>query len=147
MTKLISRKVTQKDNANRSVNFPVIGVAVFDKDGLLEVDADKVEELISLTEESFDFEIHGKPKAPGKKSGEELSQFMSDLDSLTEEQLMELVGGTDDEDFKSKAPGMPIQRVKERLAKIMLENSKEPEEEKKEEKKKRGRPAKVVVKD
>jgi hypothetical protein len=113
--KLVSTKV-KTDNANRTVQFPVIGVATFDKDGFIEA-----------TVPSFDFVEVGKKVEPRKSTKDpelteaqlaELQDFSSLLSVIEDEAgLRNLIAGTEDKILIAKSIDWDMDEIKKQLLK------------------------------
>jgi hypothetical protein len=124
--KLVSTKV-KTDNANRTVQFPVIGVATFDKDGFLEVDDKVAAEFIEATVPSFDFVEVGKKVEPRKSTKDpelteaqlaELQDFSSLLSVIEDEAgLRNLIAGTEDKILIAKSIDWDMDEIKKQLLK------------------------------
>lgn len=120
MARLSSVKFSRKEYAGQTLNFPLIGSATFDKDGILEVADDKVDEFIELTLTSFAFEnldaveeeteeefdesketdkslASEKPKKVVSKTAQKKKELkmQAHLDSLNFKELIELAKETD----------------------------------------------------
>lgn len=119
MPKLISQNIPAKDNANRTIYFPIIGEATFNEKGELEVQDDKTAlDLIHATFESFNFVDIMAPKKELEPADEELAEYKELLNLATETEILELIRDCGDEDFKSRAAAMSNTKRKNGLIKI-----------------------------
>lgn len=131
MAKLVSRKYNKGQYNGQTLNFPVIGQATFSDKGVLEVEDDKVEALILLTETSFDFIAEGSEEVKPKKDtvrknkkGEEvvvetaedkeLKELLAQADTKT---LLEMAGEAQLD--PASAASMTDARLRQELFKVL----------------------------
>lgn len=124
MAKLKSLKYSKGEYANRTIILPVVGQTDFDDKGQIEVKDELVAELIQLTEESFDFEVIGKPKdlTPEQK---DIKEYQELLDTLDETELLQFVSENGDAKLKSKAASMSNDKIKIELVKLYKKEKEE----------------------
>lgn len=124
MSKLISKIIKPSENANRTIILPLIGEVQFDDNGELEVEDDKVESVIALTTESFDFKVVGAPEPPKSEDDKEIEEYKELLEMVSETELLELVRDCGDPVLKEKAAAMSNEKIKKALIKLYKTNLK-----------------------
>jgi len=113
--KLIPTAFKKGEYNGATVHLPNVGDTTFNEDGTVDIPEAHADFIIDATKDFFAFKVFGAPEPPKSALDLELEEFRTALDALPENKLLELVGESEDLEFKMRVAKLSNEKIKDAL--------------------------------